>query len=126
MIIKSFNFAVNSVNTSIAENTANSTIVHTAMATGDSGTTYSLSGIDSDDFNLNPNTGELTFISIPDYERPTDNGNNNTYSFTITANNSDGSANQTIIINVTDIIGDPFFYVNHQHFFTNRRNNPVK
>ena len=45
---------------------------------------WSLSGTDGGDFTINEN-GELTFRSIPNYERPTDSNRDNTYLFTVRA-----------------------------------------
>ena len=47
--------------------------------------TWSLSGTDGSDFNINRNTGELTFRNTPDYERPADSGGNNEYLVTVRA-----------------------------------------
>ena len=75
-----------------AENTAISNVVYKATATDpDANTTltYSLSGADAGQFNINSSTGEVTFKSSPDYEHPTDAGGDNHYNITVTA--SDGS-----------------------------------
>ena len=44
--------------------------------------TWSLSGTDRDDFTIS-STGELAFMTLPDFERPTDSGRNNVYQFTL-------------------------------------------
>ena len=64
----------------IEETTPLNEVIHNTVLTGNLPITYSLSGADSDDFNLNPSTGELTFASIPDYENPTDGIDNQDYS----------------------------------------------
>ena len=53
--------------------------------------TWTLSGDDDDDFELDG--GVLKFKNTPDYENPTDSDENNTYSVTVTA--SDGSSDDT-------------------------------
>ncbi|TQO37205.1 gliding motility-associated-like protein [Arenibacter algicola] len=72
--------------------------------TSDSGITYSLaSGGDNDFFNLNTSTGELTFVSPPDYETPIDANTDNSYNITVTATDGDGSTQLDIIIEVTNL-----------------------
>ncbi|WP_198319143.1 BspA family leucine-rich repeat surface protein [Arenibacter algicola] len=72
--------------------------------TSDSGITYSLaSGGDNDLFNLNTSTGELTFVSPPDYETPIDANTDNSYNITVTATDGDGSTQLDIIIEVTNL-----------------------
>ncbi|WP_179957663.1 cadherin domain-containing protein [Exilibacterium tricleocarpae] len=83
--------------------------VYTAEATdADSGILiYSLSGTDAALFNLDANTGELTFIDAPDYENL---GSNHPYSITITATDSDGlSASQNVTIGVSNVNESPVF-----------------
>jgi uncharacterized delta-60 repeat protein len=64
-------------------------------------------GSDADKFNLDVSTGVLTFVSPPDFERPsdTDDGNGkNTYVVQVRA--SDGTNNsvtQTVMVTVTDV-----------------------
>ena len=60
--------------------------------------TYSLSGSDAGDFNINTNTGVLTFSSIPDWSSPGDANTDNIYKFTITANNGSSTAIQDVKI----------------------------
>ena len=85
------------------------TAVYTAEATdADSDTlTYSLRGTDAALFNLDANTGELTFIDAPDHDSL---GSNHPYDVTIVAMDSDGlSVNQNIIITVNDVNGELAF-----------------
>ena len=98
-------FATSSTNISIAENTETDEVIHTAMATGEGSITYTLSGIDMNLFNINANTGELTFKTSPDYENPVDDGGGNVYDIVITADNGmDTAVEQTVSITVTDIV----------------------
>ncbi len=67
---------------------------------------YSISGgVDAALFVIDANTGDLAFISAPDFENPT--GNNNLYRVDITATDN-GTPNlddtQSILITVTDVI----------------------
>ena len=50
--------------------------------------TWSLAGTDNGDFNIDRNTGELTFRNTPDYERPADSGGNNHYEVIVQATDS--------------------------------------
>jgi hypothetical protein len=90
---------------SVAENTAGT--VYTAQATAESGSTltYALSGNDAGLFNLNAQTGAVSFKAAPDFEGPRDEGSDNVYNVTITA--SDGTASsepQSVLIAVTNVV----------------------
>jgi hypothetical protein len=77
---------------------------YTAAATASGGTvSYGLSGTDAGLFNINSSTGVVTFKTAPNYEAPADSGANNVYDITITATDSNGSANQSVAITVTDV-----------------------
>ena len=92
-------------NLSIPENTATSVVIHTAVATGEEPLTYSLSGLDMSDFDLDTDSGELTFKTIPNFEAATDANNDNVYEVIITADNSiDPSVEQTVIVTVTNVL----------------------
>ena len=98
-------FASASVSINVDENSASA--VYTAQATdvdpGDT-LTYSISGTDSSLFTIDPSSGELAFISAPDFENPTDNGQNNTYDLSITATDAIGKqASQSLAITVNNL-----------------------
>ena len=63
--------------------------------------TWSLSGTDGGDFNIDSDTGELTFGSPPDYERPADSNRDNEYLVTVRASDGQyrGTLNVTIAVN---------------------------
>ncbi|BBI49684.1 hypothetical protein HORIV_21050 [Vreelandella olivaria] len=66
--------------------------------------TYALSGIDAALFDLNANTGALSFKSAPDFEAPGDAGGNNVYDVILTANDGSLISNpQALAITVTDV-----------------------
>ena len=76
----------------------------------DNGIYYDITGgADKHDFAINSLTGELSFISPPDYESNTDADNNAVYELTVSAFTDDGTANaaQTITITVTDVFEVP-------------------
>ena len=60
-------------------------------------------GADQASFQVDGFTGVLTFLSVPDFENPTDAGANNGYDVTVQA--SDGSLHfeQTLTVTVTDV-----------------------
>ena len=60
---------------------------------------WSLSGTDGGDFSINEN-GQLTFRSVPDYERPNDSNRDNTYLFTVRATDDRyyGTLDVTVIV----------------------------
>jgi Ca2+-binding RTX toxin-like protein len=66
-------------------------------------TTYSISGADSALFNIDTNTGVLTFIGAPDHETPGDAGANNVYNIIVTASDGTNTSNQNMTITVNDL-----------------------
>ena len=60
---------------------------------------WRLTGADSGDFTIDRESGELTFRSIPDHERPADSNRDNVYSFAVSV--SDGSYHGTLDVTVT-------------------------
>ena len=94
---------------SVAENR---TVAYTAMATDADGDSlrYSLSGTDADLFTINETTGEVSFITPPDFENPDDTGRNNVYDITVTASDGDNSTNHDVTVTVTnENDNDPIF-----------------
>ena len=61
-------------------------------------TRWSLSGTDAGDFTISEN-GDLSFRTVPDYERPADSNRDNVYNFSVRA--SDGSLNGYLSVTVT-------------------------
>ena len=60
---------------------------------------WRLTGADSGDFTIDSESGDLTFRSIPDHERPADSNRDNVYNFTVQV--SDGSYYATMDVTVT-------------------------
>ncbi|VAW70162.1 hypothetical protein MNBD_GAMMA09-2582 [hydrothermal vent metagenome] len=90
--------------TSIPENST-SVLTVNATDTDNQTVTYSLSGgTDQAKFSIDTNTGDLVFISAPDFETPTDADTNNIYLVQVTA--TDGAthtARQTITVRVNNV-----------------------
>ena len=64
-------------------------------------------GVDAGKFQINGNTGALSFKAAPNYESPTDSGANNSYVVKVRA--SDGALHdeQTITVNLTNVNEHP-------------------
>ena len=73
-----------------------------------SGLIYSFVGVganspDEGDFNIDPNTGEITFAAVPDYENPIDDGTDNVYQIEVQVCDSGSLCDmQIIVITVVD------------------------
>ncbi|MCA9467726.1 MAG: DUF4347 domain-containing protein, partial [Nitrospira sp.] len=83
----------------------NSTAVTTVTATdADADTvTYSISGgLDAAKFSINSSTGELTFVSAPDYAVPADSNGDNVYEVIVQVSDGNGGTDsQTLNVTVT-------------------------
>ena len=67
---------------------------------------WRLTGADSGDFTIDRESGNLTFRSTPDHERPADSNRDNVYNFTVQV--SDGSYHGTLDVTVTvDAVNEP-------------------
>ncbi|WP_176445332.1 cadherin repeat domain-containing protein, partial [Maliponia aquimaris] len=63
---------------------------------GDAGVTYAIvGGADAALFQVDPATGEVSFIDAPDYENPLDDGADNTYDVIVRYTKEDGSFEDT-------------------------------
>ena len=61
-------------------------------------------GIDKDKFIINSSTGDLSFRLAPDFEDPTDNGNDNNYVVTVRATDqAENTSDHTITFTVDDV-----------------------
>ena len=91
----------------VAENTTAVTTVSAIDPESDP-ITYSISGgTDSALFNIDANSGALSFIATPDYEVPGDVGANNVYEVEVTAADGNGGTDaQLISVTATDISGN--------------------
>ena len=90
-----------------AENTAIANVVYDANATDDgenSGTLiFSLTGADAGDFSIDSSTGEVRFLSSPNFEAPADADANNAYDITVHANDGTLDTTKDVTITVTDV-----------------------
>ena len=83
----------------------NQTLAYMALATDADGDalSYSLSGTDGPLFTINPATGEVRFITAPDFENPGDAGGDNVYDIVVTVSDGTNSADQTVAVTVTNV-----------------------
>lgn len=87
----------------VAENTT-SVMTVTATDADSDPITYSITGgSDPGDFNINTNTGALTFASAPDFENPADSNTDNVYTVQVTASDGTDTTDQTINVTVTNV-----------------------
>lgn len=88
---------------SVGENSTG--VVYTISATDPEGETvvYSISGTDAGLFNVDAETGEVSFKSAPDYENPQDADGDNTYNITVTASDGTNASSRDVAISVTDV-----------------------
>ena len=90
---------------SVVENQVVASVVYTAVAGNADGDalTYSLSGTDAGLFMIDPDTGEVRFRAVPDFENPADDDGDNVHDVTVTASDGDsGRTVHTVAITVTD------------------------
>src|SRR5690606_16771437 len=79
-------------------------VVYTAVATDADGDAidYSLSGADAALFDIDASTGELTFVTPPDFESPSSASGNNVYQVTVIASDGGNSIEREVAITVTN------------------------
>ena len=88
----------------LAENTT--TVTAVTAADPDAGTTltYSISGgADFSKFQINADTGALSFITAPNFEAPTDTGGNNVYDVIVEVSDGSLTDTQAIAVSVTNV-----------------------
>ena len=87
----------------IDENTTEITTIQATDAEGDN-ITYSIGGSDSGLMTIGSISGELSFISPPDYENSQDSNQDNTYEVTIIASDGSLSSSLGIIVSINNVI----------------------
>ena len=92
----------------IAENLEGTLGSYSAVGRGDLTVepNWSLSGTDGGDFTIDEN-GQLTFRSVPDYERPVDSNRDNTYVFTVRATDDRYYGTLDVTVTVTAVNEPP-------------------
>jgi hypothetical protein len=87
----------------IDENTSEITTIQATDAEGDN-ITYSIEGSDSALMTIGSLSGELSFISPPDYENSQDSNQDNIYEVTIIASDGSLSSSLGIIVSINDVL----------------------
>lgn len=100
-IISPWHINTNVVDIKIAENTSS---VTTIVATGDSPIVYSIASFgDGGKFKLDSTSGDLSFVTPPDFENPSDSDGNNIYTVKVIATNEVGSDELIMNVEVLDV-----------------------
>ena len=68
--------------------------------------TWALGGTDRLDFAITA-TGVLSFVNVPDHERPADSGGNNVYDITVSALDSDGETGRIAVTVTVENVDEP-------------------
>ena len=100
-------FSASSVSISVEENVIG--VIYTAQATDAEGNSinYALSGgVDQAKFSIDASSGELRFVSAPDYEVPDDDGRDRTYEVQISASDSLASSSMSLSVSITNVVED--------------------
>ena len=87
----------------VAENSNGTIHVATTIDSEQESLTYSLSGTDADDFNIDSSSGAISFVSTPDYENPTDENEDNVYELTFEVSDGTTATLQELVITVIDV-----------------------
>nr|WP_237219941.1 cadherin domain-containing protein [Sphingomonas arenae] len=90
-----------SVALSLAENVTAMTTITSADADGDA-LVYQLTGADAALFAIDQTTGEISFLSAPDFEAPADSGGDNVYDVTVGASDGQFVTSQALAITITN------------------------
>ena len=100
---------------SVAEN---QTAVLTATATdpdaGSGPPVFGLAGIDAGLFEIDPSSGELSFIEVPDFESPSDANGDNVFEFEIVAADADNpelSSSQPVTVTLENVAEAPVLFL---------------
>jgi VCBS repeat-containing protein len=95
---------------SVAENSSGTVYTATAIDP-DAGTTltYALSGVDASLFDIDANTGAVSFKSSPDAEDARDAGGDNVYDVKVIASDGTNTTTQDVVITVTNQNEGPTF-----------------
>ncbi|MBN4046544.1 S8 family serine peptidase, partial [bacterium AH-315-P15] len=92
---------------SFAENGTGTVYQATTTDVDGNARTYSITGgADAALFNIDTNSGEVTFKNPPDFENPADAGADNVYNIDITANDGLHDTIQSVAITVTDVANE--------------------
>lgn len=86
----------------VAENRTSVTTITAADPEGRDLTYRIAGGADADAFAIDAATGELSFVTAPDFEQPVDAGQDNVYDVIVEVSDGAGADTQAIAVSVTD------------------------
>ena len=94
---------ISAASANVTENSSGT--IHTASASDPEGKalTYTISGTDADDFNIDSSSGALSFANAPDFEIPSDADGDNTYQLSLEASDGANTSSQALTISVTNV-----------------------
>jgi hypothetical protein len=97
---------ISNANILVAENSTDP-VTTVSVLDPDAGTALAFSIVGGDDagkFTIDPASGVLSFVSVPDFETPTDGNGDNVYEVVITVSDGTFSDTQAFTVMVTDVI----------------------
>ncbi|WP_341674836.1 cadherin domain-containing protein [Niveibacterium sp. SC-1] len=95
---------LSSAGVTVAENAQAVTAVAASDADANSTLHYSIvGGADAGKFVINAGTGQLSFVSAPDFENPTDAGADNVYDVIVQVSDGSNTDTQAIAVTVTNV-----------------------
>lgn len=88
-------------------NETDTSSVMQVTASSDNGVSFSIWGVDSENFTIDPVSGILKFNEVPDYENPLDTDEDNHYEVYVTATDDAGNfTTQLLTISINNITGN--------------------
>jgi Peptidase M10 serralysin C terminal/Cadherin domain/Bacterial pre-peptidase C-terminal domain len=86
----------------VSENQSSAYVARATDPQGDT-ITYSISGTDAALFSIDAASGEVSFLTAPDFEAPGDAGGDNVYDITVVASDGTNSNSQNVAITVGNV-----------------------
>lgn len=87
----------------LAENTLIVTTVTASDQDSSTTLTYSISGLDAQDFAINGSSGLLSFTQSPDFEAPQDSNSDNSYVVVVSVSDAITTDTQTVTVTITNL-----------------------
>ncbi len=104
--------------TNVAESVTGTAYTATASDADGNSLSFSISGgADAVHFSVDAGSGDVSFITAPDFENPSDSDGDNIYDITLAVSDGQGgSDNLPLSLTITDVLNDPVKY--RDRFFT--------
>ena len=78
--------------------------------------TYSISGDDASYLSIDASTGDLAFLTAPDFENPSDSNRDNTYNLSVIASDGQASSSLDITVSINDLAGQHMVLIGNSFF----------